>query len=427
MPIEQLTIVDIGCASSCYGGTSPPLCSTCSGSCVASGCKCSNSTSCVPDQGTCSFNTTCCPSSLSWYSTLACCTVDPICSPACLSDEVCQYVNQTATCVANTTYYQSLGLNVYNVTSILTCNGSNMTISVGKNLLEYLHYKPSASTLLQSNCTGAVVSILQGQRVYSLVVNSTIGACGNIMTKNETFVSFTNAINIAGNSDNGLVTAGNLSIQFSCAYNVTMVTSLYTVFHPVATTQDLNSGNTGGEASTTLAAYTNPSYTSPLQTSQQEDLAIGSSLYFGMNTQFPDPAFVLRIEQCFATPTSDGSGTIKVMLISGGCPTGQVPDIQVIENGVSKEVRFSIASFSFQNFDMVYIFCNARLCNSASGTCSSCSSSREVSQNTTQFGLGPFIFVDTQDSSSSTHNGLSFTLLVGSILGLWVLRISEMI
>lgn len=83
-------------------------------------------------------------------------------------------------------------------------------------------------------------------------------------------------------------------------------------------TSNLNSGGTGGDATTTLAAYVSPSYTEPLQQSQQQELAVGSTLYFGMNTQFPDPAFVLRVEQCFATPTSDGTGSLKIPLIQGG-------------------------------------------------------------------------------------------------------------
>ncbi|PIO13619.1 hypothetical protein AB205_0119110, partial [Aquarana catesbeiana] len=140
-----------------------------------------------------------------------------------------------------------------------------------------------------------------------------------------------------------------------------------------------------------MAAYSSPSYTSPVQQSQQENMPIGSTLYFGMSTEFPDPMFVLRIEQCFATPTPDGSGTIKVQLIQGGCATGEV-GVQVLGNGLSKEVRFSISSFSFNNYGSVYIFCNARLCNNGTGTCALCGSSRDVSETTQQFSLGPFSF-----------------------------------
>ncbi|CAJ0968028.1 unnamed protein product [Ranitomeya imitator] len=225
--------------------------------------------------------------------------------------------------------------------------------------------------------------------------------------KNVTHVTFANTVNIPGQNSNGVITAGNISMQFSCTYNITMETSLYTVFKPVMTSQNLNTGGVEGNAGTTLAAYVNPSYTQPLEQSQQDDLSIGSTLYFGMVTQFPDPAFVLRVDQCFATPTSDGSGAIKVQLIQGGCAVGGGPYTQVVENGISKEVRFSITAFAFQGYTTVYIFCDARLCYTPAGSCSNCSSSREASQESVRFGLGPFTYQDIIDKSASSQNDVS--------------------
>ncbi|XP_075707264.1 uromodulin-like [Rhinoderma darwinii] len=421
-----------GSTPTCYVGINgnPALCVTCNGSCTpSSGCKCATSlSSCLPDPQTCPMNSTsCCLPNLSWYPDLACCIEEPYCTPACLADEVCQYVNNTPACAANATYYQSLGLSVNNVSSTVSCKGANMTISVEKNLLEALHYNPAASTLSQYNCTGAVLDTLQGQHVYSLTVQTAEGTCGNTMTKNLSHVSFTNYINIPGLITNGIITTGNISIQFSCSYNITMQTSLYTVFKPVMITENLNTGGTGVDAGATLAAYVNPTYTNPMQQSQQEDLPIGSTVYFGMTTQFPDPAFVLRVEQCFATPTKDGTGSLKITLIQGGCAIDNGPYIEVVENGKSKEVRFSVTSFAFQGYNTVYIFCNARLCSIASGSCSKCSSSREASLETVQFGLGPFTFQENIDYSASNQKGLSVTLLFGSLLCLWIQLISEML
>ncbi|KAM4046209.1 pancreatic secretory granule membrane major glycoprotein GP2-like [Anomaloglossus baeobatrachus] len=365
-------------------------------------------------------SSSCCLSNLSWYPNLGCCIVDPYCIPACFADEQCTYVNNSAACVANTTYYQNLGLSVYNVSSMINCKGANMTVSVGKNLLETLHYNPSALTLSQNNCTGAVVDTQQGQRVYSYTVQTKDGVCGNIMTKNVTHVTFANTVNIPGQISNGVITVGNLSMQFSCTYNITMETSLYTVFKPVMTTENLDTGGIDGDSGTTLAAYTNPSFTQPLEQSQQQELTIGTTLYFGMITKFPDPDFVLRVDQCFATPTSDGSGAIKVQLIQGGCAVENGPYVEVEENGISKEVRFTMTSFAFQGFTSVYIFCDARLCHTPNNSCSACSSSREASQQTMQFGLGPFSYQDTIDYSSSNQNGLSVTVLLGSLLCIWI-------
>ncbi|KAM8971963.1 pancreatic secretory granule membrane major glycoprotein GP2-like [Pelodytes ibericus] len=185
--------------------------------------------------------------------------------------------------------------------------------------------------------------------------------------------------------------------------------------------QNLNTGTSGGEASTTIAAYTNPSYTQPLEQADQQQLPIGSVLYFGMTTQFPDPNFVLTVEKCFTTPTSDGSGSINVLLIQNGCPVGNEPNINVVENGVSKQVRFSIDSYAFPGYDNVYIFCSAHLCNTALESCSGCSTSRSADDSSTieQFALGPFGFFDTVNSCS--HTALSAAVLVGALLSPFIL------
>ncbi|XP_053310485.1 uromodulin-like [Spea bombifrons] len=411
-------------STSCYAGINgdPPKCSTCGGTCTAgTGCKClSNTSFCLPDAGTCPMNSSvCCLSGLSWNQDLACCVEEPYCSPACLSDEICMLVNQSSTCSVNTTFYQNQNLSVYNVTGTVECKGSNMTVSLNKNLLDALYYKSFSSSLLDPSCTGGNVTLLNGQRLYSVIVPSSFGSCGNRMSKNTTHVTYTNTLHIYKNS--GIVTLSNLSIQFSCTYNLTMQSALVTVLKPVMSSQDVSTGTSEGGATTTIAAYVNPSYTQPLPQTEQQQLPVGSTLYFGMSTQFLDPAFVLRVDSCFTTPTSDGSGPIKVQLIKGGCSANQGPYIEVVENGKSKEVRFSIVSFAFKGYDNVYIFCDARLCNAASGSCSGCSASREASDvlPTSQFSLGPFAFQDIENSGSYT--AVSLAVLVGSLLSPWIL------
>ncbi|KAM4608061.1 uromodulin-like [Discoglossus pictus] len=413
-------------APSCYAGINgdPPICSACSGNCSAgSGCTCTTLSSfCLPDSGSCSMNSSeCCLSNLYWHPDLGCCAEEPYCSPQCLPDEVCSTMNSSIVCTANKTLYQNQKLGVSNVSTNVTCQGSNMTVSVSKNLLEFLHYKPSASSLSQSNCTGAIESILNGQRVYSLTVQNIEGICGNTMMKSSTHVTYINTLHIPPNSDRGVVTVSNLTLQFSCSYNLTMQTALLTVFKPVMSSGNLNVGNTGTEAPTTIAAYLNPSYTEPLQQQSQQQLSVGSTLYFGMSSQFPDTAFVLRVERCFATPFNDAQSSIVEELIQGGCPTSTGSLIKVEENGISKEVRFSLTSFAFQGYDSVYIFCNARLCNKASENCSKCTSSRAETEDIKQFSLGPFSFETVIDENSGSHTVMSSVMLLGNMLAIWIL------
>uniref|UniRef100_A0A8C5M1C4 ZP domain-containing protein n=1 Tax=Leptobrachium leishanense TaxID=445787 RepID=A0A8C5M1C4_9ANUR len=363
----------IGCSSSCYVSIdgSPIMCSSCGGSCTAvSGCQCANQTSCLPENGTCGLNSpACCLPGFSWNPNIVCCVEGPYCSPQCLPDESCTLVNQIALCTLNSTIYQNQNLDLNNLTSFVTCNRGIMTVSVNKNLLEFLQYTPINATLSDPSCTGANVSIVNGKRVYSVTVPGRAGTCGNIMSKSTSQVTYTNTLVITKYSSIGILSTRKISAQFSCTYNLTMDVALSTVIKPVMSSQILATGGSGAEAITTIAAYDSSSYTQPIMQTNQEQLTIGSTLYFGMFTLFPDPVFVLRVETCYSTPTSDGSGSIKVMLIQGGCPTSDGPYIKVEENGQSKEVRFSVVMFAFSGYETVYIFCETRLCNTASSSC----------------------------------------------------------
>ncbi|CAH2221438.1 Hypothetical predicted protein [Pelobates cultripes] len=414
-----------GSSSSCYAGIDGNfiMCSNCGGSCNAtSGCKCVNQTSCIPETGSCNLNSSaCCLAGFSWNPDLACCIEGPYCNPQCLIDENCTFVNQTSTCTVNTAFYQNKNLSINNITTSVTCKGGNMTASVNKNILDFLHYTPINASLSDPTCTKFNVSIVDGVRIYSVTVSGRVGTCGNSMQKTTDQVTYTNTLHISKYSASGIVSSSNISVQFSCTYNLTMQTSLSTVFKPVMSSQNLDTESSSGDSTTTIAAYENPSYTQPILQQNQQELSVGSTLYFGMTTQFPDPVFVLRVETCFSTPTSDGSGQIKVILIQNGCPTNEGPYIEVEENGKSKEVRFSITSYAFPGYNNVFIFCDARLCNTASESCATCGSSRDQSgiPRLTQFSLGPFQFIDTENSCS--HIALSVAVLLGSLLTLWIL------
>ncbi|OCT94471.1 hypothetical protein XELAEV_18012143mg [Xenopus laevis] len=351
----------------------------------------------------------CCLPDLSWQPQLACCTVDPYCLSSCLSDEVCKYVNHRPTCSANETFYRSRNYKLTNITRIIECRASNMTMSVGKNLLEFLNYKPSASSLLQPNCTKAVEDIVQGQRVYSFTAPCKIDKCVNTIEKNTSHVTFRNTLLIPASSDSGIVTVNDLSLDFSCTYALNLQSSLLTVFKPVMSSANLNTGNSESKAETTIAAYINPSYTEPLQQEDQQQLSMGSTIYFGVSTNFYDSDFVLRVETCFASPTDDSTSPTKVMLLENGCSSDLGQYIQVFDNGKTKEVRFSLVSFAIQGYDTIYIFCGARLCLNSTGTCSGCLKTRAVIEDTVQLGLGPFSFIgDSSSSGSSTVMSVAF-------------------
>ncbi|XP_078539566.1 uromodulin-like [Lissotriton helveticus] len=244
-----------------------------------------------------------------------------------------------------------------------------MVVSVGKCLTKMLHMDPQNATLADAHCTGASISLLNGIYVYDIAALARIAYCGNVMELNATHVTYSNVLHIPPlKYASGIIAGNQVEFPFSCTYFLDIKTSLDTVLRPMASTIGLSTGGSG-LASTTIAAYSNPSYTSPIP-SGQEDMSIGSTIYFGMTTEVGDAdVFVLRVDTCYATPTQDPNSAIKVSLIENGCPANGDVSIRVVSNGESLQVRFSIAVFAFKSTSTAYIYCSARLCLKASMQC----------------------------------------------------------
>ncbi|XP_078538818.1 uromodulin-like [Lissotriton helveticus] len=346
------------------------------------------------------------------------------CVPECATDEICQNV----TCQCNSTMYKnSTYLDIH---PIVKCLSGKMVVSVGKCLTNTLHIDPQNTTLADANCTGASnITLLNGIFLYDITAIARTAYCGNVMKLNTTHVTYSNMLHIPPLKYASGVIAGNkVEFPFSCTYLLDIKTSLDTVLKPLASTIGLSTGGSG-LASTTMAAYSNPSYTSPI-TSGQEDMSIGSTIYFGMTTEVGDAdVFVLRVDTCYATPTQDPNSAIKVSLIENGCPANGDVSIQVVSNGESLQVRFSISVFIFKSTSSAYIYCSARLCVKASQQCTGCrpnNSSRSDNVGTPSssiFGVGPLYFQDLNDSSSSSQTAVAWTVLGSSLLMLLSLRL----
>ncbi|KAJ1176579.1 hypothetical protein NDU88_001853 [Pleurodeles waltl] len=348
---------------------------------------------------------------------------EPACTPVCAIDEICQ--DATSTCQCNSTQYQNSTYN--DIDPIVNCLSGKMVVSVGKCLTKKLHIDPQNTSLADTNCTGANITLLNGIFVYDITATARTAYCGNVMTINTTHVTYSNMLHIPPlKYAAGFIAGKQVEFPFSCTYLLNMKTSLDTVLKPVANTIGLSTGG-NGVASTTMAAYSNPSYTTPIPQGQ-EDTSIGSTIYFGMTTEFEDAdVFVLRVDTCYATPVPDPNSNIRVSIIKDGCPANGDVQIQVVSNGESLQVRFSIEVFIFQSTSSAYIYCSARLCLRATRQCSGCipsSRSGSVKADTlspSTFALGPLYFQDAIGSSSQT--AVSWALLGSSLLALLSLRL----
>ncbi|XP_069478855.1 uromodulin-like isoform X2 [Ambystoma mexicanum] len=305
-------------AAPCFDGDAfPPLCAEvyCAGNCTSgSGCLCSdNNTICVPDETTgCVLNSSaCCPSGLFWHPAQSCCSVEPSCSPECLSDEICTDINGVSECRCNRTMYRLLDRR--DLQPVVTCRGATMNISISRCLLESFGYNGSSMALRNSNesCNLWSQGIKDNKSVLTLEVLLMVGWCGNEISVNTSYVRYSNVLQVHPLLTE-IVRVNPLNLSFSCSIARAVQTRLELDLQP-AINSSSGLSDLGFTTTPPLDLQTH------FSSSPFVPLNSASPLYVGISTAFVDmPRFSLRTEHCFSNPTGDPSLPNSLELITNG-------------------------------------------------------------------------------------------------------------
>ncbi|XP_075117619.1 uromodulin-like [Leptodactylus fuscus] len=213
--------------AACYSGSDPVPCYSCAGSCTFdNGCHCSNDfTGCVPSSNSeCPMgDNTCCGNLVGryWDSSLHCCTETPFCYPGCSGDEVCGVVNNAAVCVCDRNTYQ--GIKISDLRASVDCDGGLMTISISRCQLQQLGY--DASTLHfngdSAECKASYGESRNNIRVQSIQLRAVSGLCGNVVTKTDSKIYYSNTLFIT-QKPGPIITRNPIVFSFTCEYSLDM-------------------------------------------------------------------------------------------------------------------------------------------------------------------------------------------------------------
>ncbi|XP_063813285.1 pancreatic secretory granule membrane major glycoprotein GP2-like [Pseudophryne corroboree] len=394
-------------------------CTTCGGQCLdQSGCFCADGTQCVPaSNGECIVQTNdCCnvQPGFYWDSSAGCCTDVKMCNPSCKSDEYCE-TTETPYCACNTAVYS--GLTPSDLKPTVDCGSGTMITAISKCKLQKLGYDYSTLHLANSSgiCNYTYPDVINNTDVWKLQVQANVGWCGNIIEEDSSKIYFTNTIFI--NPYSGpLITKNPISYNMTCAYNLSMQTSLEFALHPIVGTVTIQPTDGTGSFTVTMAAYSDLECTIPIE--ENEDVVVGTVIYIGVFSPDADgSAFALKAETCYATSTNNRDDLNRVPLVTGGSADNSQVQVSVVQNGISLEDIIQISTFQFSGYPQVFIFCDVVLCSKASG-CNGTQSARSA----VNIPNGPEISINLRDtfsfSSSGHHIAASWALLAAFLLTL---------
>ncbi|XP_043539246.1 uromodulin-like [Chiloscyllium plagiosum] len=267
----------------------------------------------------------------------------------------CVCTNQTRSRIDNTFDYS------------LSCNGTGSAVSLSRCMLFDVGLSTDSLHLNDPSCVG---STSRGRVIFPFVSNRI--TCGNKLQVNSTHFIYSNAIRGLTEADSGAIITRqrNVTIEFSCAYPLTMNISSSVV---ISTMQSvINITLPGGQKlfESKMVVYRDSGYSQPFNQTPVV-LDINSKIYVGTIVSGVDASrFVLTLKNCWATPGSDPKQATHWVFITEQCPTVHDSSVNVEESGHSTVARFSLSLFQFVGDSSgIYIHCQIQLCDVQSSRC----------------------------------------------------------
>lgn len=196
--------------------------------------------------------------------------------------------------------------------------------------------------------------------------------CGTIMASDDTHIMFINTIH---NNDSDIITRNYINITFVCRYPINYMVQQpngENMIRVDVRTITLNTED--GNFSVSMLLYKDEAFENRWTT--VPSLTLDDDIFVKV---FMIPAhLMLRMERCWATPTSDPYSNIQYTFIRDSCPLlTNEQTLSVLKNGQGPEAMFRIQMFKFvgSSYSNVFLHCNVQICHNAPGLCQpNCSS-----------------------------------------------------
>nr|QOK99939.1 pancreatic secretory granule membrane major glycoprotein GP2 [Sparus aurata] len=200
---------------------------------------------------------------------------------------------------------------------------------------------------------------------YVFSIKTNLSDCGTIMASDDTHIMFINTIH---NNDSDVITRNYINITFVCRYPIN-----YMVQQPNGENmirvdvKPITLNTEDGNFSVSMLLYKDEAFEDRWTT--VPSLTLEDDIFVKV---FMIPAhLMLRIERCWATPTSDPYSNIQYTFISDSCPVLSKQTLSVLKNGEGPEATFRIQMFKFVggSYTNVFLHCNVQICHNGVGLC----------------------------------------------------------
>ncbi|NXG80059.1 TECTA protein, partial [Baryphthengus martii] len=243
----------------------------------------------------------------------------------------------------------------------LACKEEQMKMMVRKEVFELLKI-PRELVHLKNQACKVSEKEEEGELFFAATLtgeNHT--ACGSVIQQNSSHVVYSNIIESEREAHRGVISRRfQLEVHFSCIYAYEHVVKL--PFTLTAVDKVVQFTVREGQFNVSMRLYKTLSYLQPYHLPTAA-IPITDMLYVLLKIEGQQQLkyFLLSIEDCWATPTTDPYQDLQHKLIEQGCPHDEtVTYLNAI--GESTTAKFSFQMFQFVGYSEVFLHCRVRLC-----------------------------------------------------------------
>ncbi|XP_040193958.1 uromodulin-like 1 [Rana temporaria] len=320
-------------------------------------------------------------------------------------------------------------LSKYNITVVpanvtVECSNGEMDIYISKCQLQknnFNIYNLELSNNTGSECNNLNVSV-NNEPQLAFHNPLAFGKCGNNITINESYVTFSNVLKIYTTSSH-IITRNNVSVTVSCTFPLNYTITLNTTLKPKLTTAQLTIPGVFGAVTVLMALYKDDTFTEQI-TDANSDLSIDSYVYVGFNIpSLQASTFSIKVISIQASTLENSGDVYNLTKGPDGCPDPSFGTdlISVIQNGNGSEARFKLKVFKIANNDYVYLSARVTICSTVclpqcNGARIAKSGDTSSSQNVAVMEMDVFTSNDYTSGATDRFSKTSTSMLLISLL-----------
>ncbi|XP_061321100.1 uromodulin-like isoform X2 [Pezoporus flaviventris] len=243
----------------------------------------------------------------------------------------------------------------------LSCEEEHMKMMVRKEAFELLKI-PQQLVHLRNQACKVSEREEEGELFFAATLtgeNHT--ACGSIIQQNSSHVSYSNVMESEWEAHGAVISRSfHLEVHFSCVYAYEQVVRL--PFTLTAVDKLVQFVVREGHFNVSMRLYKTPSYLQPYHLPAVA-VPVTGTLYvlLKIEGQHQLKYFLLSVEDCWATPSTDPYQDVQHKLIEKGCPHDETVTYLNIF-GEKTTAKFSFQMFQFVGYPEVFLHCRVQLC-----------------------------------------------------------------